>query len=343
VHNLVWPVLFNVFAIRGEEYRDPRVLVAGIDRLLALGPEHLVGTHGPPISGAAEVQRRGTASRDAVQLIWDQTVRLANRGYTAKGIAERVALPAAYADDPLTQELYGLVAHHVRQVRTGLFGFFDGDPAELLPVPEVERRERLIGGFGGRDAVAAQCDAALVDEDLRWAIELASWLVGTPAADDDDRGRLADALRRVARRTPAANVRSWCLTRALELEGSLDLSSLRAPRLGATSVVLAPLGTTFERLRVLVDPAVLADVDARIRFRCGDEVAGVHLRRGLVVPVPEAVSGDVDLEVVCTKEVLGALLSGDLDRPAASAAGELELDGDAGALDALLAALDTTP
>ncbi|MEZ5166043.1 MAG: hypothetical protein R2695_05970 [Acidimicrobiales bacterium] len=24
IHNIAWPVLFNVFAIRGEEYRDPR-------------------------------------------------------------------------------------------------------------------------------------------------------------------------------------------------------------------------------------------------------------------------------------------------------------------------------
>ena len=34
VNNLVWPVLFNVFAIRGEEYRDPRIMLTGIDHLL---------------------------------------------------------------------------------------------------------------------------------------------------------------------------------------------------------------------------------------------------------------------------------------------------------------------
>ena len=50
VQNLVWPTLFNVFAIRGEEYRDPRILISGIDHLLGLQPQHLVGTHGPPSS-----------------------------------------------------------------------------------------------------------------------------------------------------------------------------------------------------------------------------------------------------------------------------------------------------
>lgn len=38
VHNTVWPVLFNVFAIRGEEYRDPRVLIPGIDNIIAWEP-----------------------------------------------------------------------------------------------------------------------------------------------------------------------------------------------------------------------------------------------------------------------------------------------------------------
>ena len=341
VHNLVWPVLFNVFAIRGEEYRDPRVLVAGIDRLLALRPEHLVGTHGPPLSGVGEIQRRGGASRDAVQLIWDQTVRLANLGHTAKGIAERVTLPAAFGDDYLTQELYGLVEHHVRQVRTGLFGFFDGELSELLPLPEVERRERLIAGFGGRAAVVAAFEAALVDEDLRWALELGSWLVGTPAASETERRGLAEALRRVARRTPAANIRSWCLTRALELEGSVDLTSLRRPHLSAASTALAPVAATLEKLRVLVDPALLGELDARIRFRCGDDVGALHVRRGLIVPQAEL--DEVDLEVVCAKELLGALLCGEDSVGTAVEAGDLELRGEGGALAILLDALDTTP
>ena len=60
VHNLVWPALFNVFAIRGESYRDPRVLIDGLDHLVGLGAEHLAATHGPPMSGAVEIAERVT-------------------------------------------------------------------------------------------------------------------------------------------------------------------------------------------------------------------------------------------------------------------------------------------
>jgi len=62
IHNLVWPVLFNVFAIRGEEYRDPRILLTGIDHLISLGAEHLVPAHGMP----NERRRRHQTTRNEV-------------------------------------------------------------------------------------------------------------------------------------------------------------------------------------------------------------------------------------------------------------------------------------
>ena len=67
VHNLVWPALFNIFAIRGEEYRNPQLLVQGIDHLRSLKADYLIATHGPPMQGAQDIYRRVTAYRDSIQ------------------------------------------------------------------------------------------------------------------------------------------------------------------------------------------------------------------------------------------------------------------------------------
>ena len=160
VHNLVWPVLFNVYAIRGEEYRDPRVLLTGIDHLRSLGAEHLIATHGPPLSGP-EVGPRVTRARDAIQFLRDQTVRHTNRGATGPELAHLVVLPESFDDDHLTAQLYGVVEHHARQIRSGLFGFFDGDPAQLFPLAPTERSARMIDAMGGVDAVRDRAGAAL--------------------------------------------------------------------------------------------------------------------------------------------------------------------------------------
>jgi alkyl sulfatase BDS1-like metallo-beta-lactamase superfamily hydrolase len=249
VNNLVWPVLFNVFAIRGEEYRDPQVLLAGIDHLLSLGAEHLVATHGPPMSGREHIAERVTRYRDSIQFLWDQAVRLTNRGLLSADLGLAVQLPPECDDDNLTAERYGVAEHHFRQIRSGLFGWFDGDESQLFPLPTAERSARLIAGFGGADAVRQQADDALVGDDVRWATELATWLVRA-GGDADDRRRLATCLRTIAQRTPAANIRSWCLTRALYLDGSLDLSRLYRHRFSRAQVLGSPPDRSVHILRV---------------------------------------------------------------------------------------------
>ena len=288
VQNLVWPALFNVFPIRGEEYRDPRVLLKGLDDLLALGAEHVLGTHGPPISGAAEIVTRVRAYRDAIQFLWDQTVRGMNKGWTTDELAARVRLPDACDADYITAERYGVAEHHVRQIHNGLKGWFDGDPAKLFPLEPAERASRLIEGFGGRSVVRTQAVAAIKKDDLRWAIELASWLVAAPADKADelqpDRNLLAGALRIIGQRTPAANIRSWVLTRARELEGVGSLDRYRKHRFRRDSIVADPAGSVAI-LRVLLDPHRAGGLDVHVRFEFGnDRECGLHVRNQVAVP-----------------------------------------------------------
>jgi len=288
VQNLVWPALFNIFPIRGEEYRDPRVLLRGLDDLLALGAQHVLGTHGPPISGATEIVTRVRAYRDAIQFLWDQTVRGMNRGWTADELAARVRLPQTCDADYITAERYGVAEHHVRQIHNGLKGWFDGDPARLFPLEPAERASRLIEGFGGRSVVRTQATAALQKDDLRWAIELASWLVAAPATKADelqtDRNLLAGALRIVGQRTPAANIRSWVLTRARDLEGVGSLDRYRKHRFRRDSILADPAGSVAT-LRVMLDPHRADDLDVHVRFDFGsDRECGLHVRNQVAVP-----------------------------------------------------------
>ena len=209
-NNLVWPSLFNIFAIRGEEYRDPRILLDGFDHLLALAPDALIGTHGPPVTES--VPTAVTYARDAIQFIWDQTVRGINRGLTLDELVQQVRLPEQFKTTYITQEFYGLVEHHIRQIHSGLFGWLDDDESHLFPLPTQARMDKLIAGFGGAERVREQCGRAIDDGDYRWALELATWLARAEHASVADRRQLANVLRLIGQRTTSANVRNWCLT-----------------------------------------------------------------------------------------------------------------------------------
>jgi alkyl sulfatase BDS1-like metallo-beta-lactamase superfamily hydrolase len=336
VHNIVWPVLFNVYAIRGEEYRDPRVLLTGIDHLRSLGADHLIAAHGPPLSGP-DVARRVTRARDAIQFLWDQTVRHTNRGATGPELAHLVVLPESFDDDHLTAQLYGVVEHHARQIRSGLFGFFDGDPAELFPHAPPARSARMIEAMGGLDAVRDRTRAALAADDLRWAVELASILVAADGAEAGDRQLLADALRTVAQRTSAANIRNWCITRARDLEGTGDLSRFRTHRINRAQVLHGPVEGSVHILRVLVDPDRLAGIDLHLAVVLDGERTGLHLRNHVAVPTEGA---GADATLTTTRATWAEILSGRATLAAALAAGEVSIDGDAAAVAGALGAID---
>jgi len=338
VQNLVWPTLFNVFAIRGEEYRDPEVLLEGIDHILSLGAEHLVGTHGPPISGAAGIAARVTRYRDSIQFHWDQTVRGLNRGRTADALAHEVRLPAACDDDYLTSEFYGVAEHHVRQIAAGLRGWFDGEPGKLFVLPPAERAQRLVEGFGGAGVVRAQAEAARGSGDLRWALELASWLAGRPGAEADDRTLLAGVLRALAQGTSAANIRNWCLTRALELEGALDLSRVAEHRLRPAQLAARPPRETFHLMRVMIDPDRAEGIDHHVRFDFPDAApAGLHVRNGVSVATDGAGAG---ASVAVTWVDLIKALCGQTRLSELEASGAARLSGDAALTRRALAAFD---
>ena len=338
VQNLVWPTLFNIFAIRGEEYRDPQVLLAGIDHVLTLGAEHLLGTHGPPISGAAGIAARVTRYRDSIQFLWDQTVRGLNRGRTADALAHEVRLPAACDDDDLTREFYGVAEHHVRQIAAGLRGWFDGEPGKLFVLPPAERARRLVEGFGGAAEVRTRAHDAQGAGDLRWALELTSWLVARPEAEAADRAQLAGVLRAVAQGASAANIRNWCLTRALELEGALDLSRLAAHRLRPAELAARPPREALHLLRVMVDPARAEGIDLHMGFDFPDaEAAGLHVRNGVSVATDGA--GATTCLSVRWADLVRAL-GGEVRLSDLEASGALAITGDADLARRALAVFD---
>ena len=326
VNNLVWPVLFNVFAIRGEEYRDPRIMLTGIDHLLSLKPTHLVGAHGMPISGSAEILRRVTRYRDSIQFLWDQTVRLTNRGYTSTELGHSIRLPEFFDEDNLTSEFYGVAEHHVRQIRAGLLGWFDGDPANLFPLPRVEHSNRMIAGFGGREVVRQKTNDAINANDLRWACELSSWLVNSTDASEPDRLLLAKTLRLIAQRTTAANIRNWCLARARHLDGTFDLNRFSQHRLSRKQIVSSPSETAVAILRVLLVPERASEIDTHICFKFVDRPqTGLHIRNCIACPTD---GNGADITIDCSIETWADILAGELLLSVALSEKKLAVTGD---------------
>ena len=337
VNNLIWPALINIYAIRGEAYRDPRVLLEGIDALAQLQPDHLIGTHGPPLSGA-DIAPAVQDYRDAIQFLWDQTVRAINAGLRLDEVVQQVQLPKRFKRSYFTQQLYGLAEHHVRQIHNGLFGWLDEDEQHLFPLGEGERAKRLVRGFGGAEAVRKEIDAALANEDWRWAAEMSTWLCRLPNSPTEDQQRLATCMRNIAQRTTSANVRNWCLTRALELEGQIDLQRFRGHRFRFEEVSHAPPERFVPVLRVLLDPGKAQGLEDELawHFSTGQRL-GLKIRNQVAIPTNgEQASNSITL----SPETWAKLLANRLSFTAACDEGLVSTLGDEAQIQQFLGCFD---
>jgi alkyl sulfatase BDS1-like metallo-beta-lactamase superfamily hydrolase len=168
---------------------------------------------------------------------------------------------------------------------------------------------------------------------------LSTWLVRSSAvgeiADQVDRQLLADCLRTISQRSTAANIRVWCLTRALSLEGKVDTSRLYQHRFNRRQVLLSPIESSVHILRVLVDSERAHLMNTHIAFDFGDRgTTGLHIRNSVAC----ATSGfGAAQTVTCSLETWADLLTGKSQLSAAIDAGQIVVNGDVAAVKTALA------
>jgi alkyl sulfatase BDS1-like metallo-beta-lactamase superfamily hydrolase len=299
----------NLASNGGGRFRDPQPWLDGLDLMLRIGPEHLLGVHGPHASGSAEVRRVLTEQRDALQYLYDQSVRGINRGQTPRETVDAMELPESLTRSPDLTENYAQWDYHVRAVYTGLINWYSGDAVDLLPIPERFESERMVEGFGGVSGMITTIRAERERGHHAWAAKLARHCVRARPDCAEARELLAASLREMGQGAYALTTRSVCLTQAQEWAGGPSRRALPM-RSDASLADIAPPGAWVRALgfrlppcRVAAPPCVL-----RVRFTDRDFVCGVCLRNGVAAyvedtAVPEAADFSVDLPLALWLEV----------------------------------------
>ncbi len=327
----------NVHTIRGTKFRDPVAWYKTIDFMRGLQAEHLVPSHGRPMSGKAKIAEMLTAYRDAIQYVHDQTIRLLNKGLTPDEIVEQVAhLPAHLAQHPWLGEFYGTVKHSVRQIYGGYLGWFEGDPTALDPLPRGEESKRYVELMGGREKVLSAAKKAFDTGEHQWTAELLTHLIRVNKDDLEARKLKADSLRQLAYKTENSNWRNWYITSARELDGSLNkaagaavLSSLAAPDI----LKALPVGKFFESMTVRLDPVKSAEAHVTMAFRFSDsgKIYAVEVRRG-IAQVHETMPPKVDATLLLTTSNLHRVMARQTTFAQMLQAGEIKAEGNVATL-----------
>ncbi len=319
----------NLYPLRGV-VRDPWQWIRAIDLLRGYGAQSLIFGHGRPLTGQDEIRELLVAYRDACQYIYDQTIRLMRRGLTPDELVEVVAeLPPRLSVHPWLGEFYGTVKQTVRQIYYNHYGWFEGDPTCIDPLPRRERSARYVAAMGGREAVIALATQASADRDFRWAAEVLTHVLRLDPDDQQARRLKAGALRQLGYETSNPIWRNNYLMAAREIEGTLDrtrlLAALRAlgnPDVAATT----PIPFLLRGLATRLDPGRSDGVRLQVAFRCID--TGISYGLAVRSEVAEDLAGaptDATIEIHSTEPTLRDLLTGRISWPQAIEGGLVTL------------------
>jgi alkyl sulfatase BDS1-like metallo-beta-lactamase superfamily hydrolase len=211
--------MHNLYTLRGAKVRDALRWSGYIDDALYRfdDAEIVFGSHTWPVFGKERTRAFLKGQRDTYKYIHDQTMRLASQGYTSREIAEQIELPPKLAASFANRGYYGTVRHNSKAVYQFYFGWYDGNPANLDPLPPEEEAKKYVEAMGGSAEVKRKVREAFERGEYRWAATLGNQLVFANAEDGEARELLAGTYDQLGYRAESGVWRSVYLTGAQEL------------------------------------------------------------------------------------------------------------------------------
>jgi alkyl sulfatase BDS1-like metallo-beta-lactamase superfamily hydrolase len=345
--------MHNLYTLRGAQVRDAlmwsKYINESIERFAA-DTDVLFASHHWPRWGADDVLDYLQKQRDAYRYLHDQTMRLANHGLTMEEIAEDLALPDALAGDFCNRDYYGTVNHNAKAVYQRYLGWFDGNPANLHPLPPVDAAVRYVEYMGGADEVLRKARRAFDDGDYRWVAEVVNHVVFAEPDNEAARTLQADTLEQLGYQAESGPWRGFYLTAAQELRHGAPSGG--GSGTGSGDVVRAmTVEMLLDYLAVRLNGPAAASHELVFNLTVtdrGDEAWTFGIANGSLHATGgrHAEVDGVDANIVCTHDALAALTlnASSLDETldASLASGALTVDGAAGAeaLRTLLRLLD---
>ncbi len=335
--------MHNLLPLRGAQARDSLGWSKYINEALELfgaSTELMFASHHWPRWGRDDVELFLRQQRDLYRWIHDQTMRLANKGLTPTEIADELTLPEAFTAQIHTRGYYGALVHNSKAVYQRYLGWYDGNPARLWARTPTDAGRRYVELAGGADALLAHARSAYDEGDYRWVAEVVNHLVFSDPTNAEARSLQADAFEQLGYQAESATWRNAYLTGAQELRNGTPKSG--SPRRNGLAEALT-VGMVFDAIAVrlksedVVGQQVLTNWD----FTDIDEQWVLGLENQTLHHVAGRHDDGAAVTVRMAKKLLTDILSGATTFMDAVGVGDIELDGDAGALLAIFGNLDT--
>jgi alkyl sulfatase BDS1-like metallo-beta-lactamase superfamily hydrolase len=337
--------LHNVYTLRGAPVRDPlnwsKYLAQALYRY-GQDADVMVTAHHWPRWGNARIQEVLRGQRDLYAHMHNQVLHLANQGVTINEIHNVYRLPPSLERQWFARGYHGSPEHNSRGVIQRYLGFWDGNPANLVPLSPADSAPLYVEMMGGPERILARGRALQREGKYRLAQEILNKLVYAEPGNQAARNLLADVFEQLGYQQENAGLRNSYLAGAQELRFGLPTSA--PPSSSGPDVIRAMSTEMFlDFLGIRLDSRKAEGLRFTINVVTPDtgETFVLELENATLTNTPGFLAPKPDLTMTVRRSDLEPIMAGAKTLEAQVAAGLLKLDGDPSVLARLMAAMAT--
>ena len=332
----VTSTLHNIYTLRGAPVRDALRWSKYINQalyLFGLDAEVLFASHHWPRWGNDRVQEVLRGQRDLYAHMNNQVLHLANQGVTINEVHNVYEVPKSLENKWFCRGYHGSPQHNSRGVIQRFLGFWDCNPATLIPLSPQDSAPLYVEMMGGADKIMAKGRQLHDDGKYMLAQEILNKLVQAEPQNRDAKNLLADVFEQIGYQQENPGLRNSYLAAAFELRSGIPQGE--TPDTAGPDVIRAMSTELFLNfLGIRMDSRKAEGMRFTINLMTPDngEKFAIELENATLTNIEGFLADDPDLTLTINRSDLEQTMMGAKTLEDQIADGTAKLAGDASVL-----------
>jgi linear primary-alkylsulfatase len=335
--------IHNIYTLRGALIRDPLEWSRQINRAMFLfgrDAQVMFTAHSWPRWGNERILEVMRTQRDVYAHLNNEVLHLANNGVTINEVQNVYHLPKSLQGNWAARSYHGSEEHNSRAVINRYLGYWDGNPATLIPLSPKDSAPLYVEMMGGSASILAKSRELYDSGQYLLASELLNKLVYAEPGNQAAKDLLADVFEQIGYQKESTSLRNSFLAAALELRSGIPAGI--TPRTASPDVVRGmPTQLWFDYLAILLDSDKADGLHFVMNFVTPDngEKFVVELSNGTLTSIEGFQADDPDLTVTISRADLEPVMMQRTTFREQAEAGRMKLEGDSTVLEQMMGCL----
>lgn len=335
--------LHNIYTLRGAMVRDALAWSKYINEALYLygkQAEVMIASHHWPRWGNDRVQEVLRGQRDLYANMNNQVLHLANQGVTINEVHNVYELPKSISDQWYNRGYHGSPEHNSRAVINRYLGYWDANPATLIPLSPADSAPEYVQMMGGASKIMARGKELADRGEYLLAQEIMNKLVYAEPQNQPAKDLLADVFEQIGYQQENPGLRNSYLNGAYELRSGIPEGA--SPKSSGPDIIRAMTTELYlDFVGIMMDSRKTEGMEFTINLITPDngEKFVVELSNATLTNIEGVQADNADLTITIDRADFEATMMGKKTLMAQIDDGTAKISGDKGILGQLAATL----